>query len=124
MKYFAPTCSMKKAHIFAAVVASFLVCSLAALSQDCDALIHPRSVSGTNGVLYTTSYYTMQTDQGDVTFNALTADSAVAVVFLLGGTHQDCVDEGAKVYIRFAGGEELEMANAAGQNCDRKSAIY
>jgi TonB family protein len=66
----------------------------------------------------------MHTSVGSVTFNALTADSAVAIVFMVGDAREKCVDERSNMHIRFTDGDDIAMTNAAGANCDSKFALY
>jgi TonB family protein len=115
---------MKKILFSLILVALFLARPFSVISQDCDALVQQRPVPEANSFIYATPYYTMQTPVGAVTFNALTADSAVAVVFIVHDSREKCVDERSNIQIRFAGGEDIAMTNAAGANCESKFAIY
>jgi TonB family protein len=122
--YIARISVMKKAPLFLTVVAIVLTRSFMAIGQDCDALIQQRPVPEANSFIHATPYYTMHTSVGSVTFNALTADGAVAIVFIVGDAREKCVDERSNIHIRFNDGEDIAMTNAAGANCESKFAIY
>src|SRR5687767_8336542 len=96
----------------------------AAVSQDCDVLISPRFVPEANSYVYATGHYTMDTYAGAVTFNALTADGAVAVVFLVGNGRESCIDERSAIHIKFRNGEDIAMINGGAANCENRFALY
>lgn len=102
----------------------FLGSTLTVCAQDCDAIIQQRPVPEANSFVYATQYYTMHTPNGSVTFNALTADGAVAVVFIVHDLREKCIDENSKIHIKFTNGEDMAMVNSAGANCDSKFALY
>jgi TonB family protein len=114
---------MKRNSFLFALVALFLSRSIA-LSQDCDGLIQQRPVPEANAFIYATPYYTMGGQNGSVTFNALTADGAIAIIFLIGDQREKCLDERSSVQIRFTDGQDVAMTNTAGANCDGRFAMY
>jgi TonB family protein len=98
--------------------------SFAVDAQDCDVLISQRPVPDANSFIYATSPHTMVTSLGSVTFNAMTADGAIAVVFSFIDSRKLCVDERSNILIRFRDGEDIAMTNGGGANCIGRSAIY
>jgi TonB family protein len=115
---------MKTLPVLLIAAPLFFLSSFVAGGQDCDAVVQQRAVPEANSFIYATPYYTMQSQYGAVTFNALTADSAVAVVFIVGDARESCVDDRSNIQIRFNDGDDIAMTNAAGANCESRFALY
>lgn len=107
-----------------ATLAVMIFCTIRGSAQDCDGLVQQRPVPNANSFVYATPFYTMQAPFGSVTFNALTADGAVAVIFLIGDAREKCIDADSKIRIRFASGARAEMKNGDGANCDSRFTLY
>lgn len=107
-----------------AIILTLLVGTTPSSGQDCDALVQQRPVPDANSFVYATPFYTMQAPFGSVTFNALTADGAVAVVFLIGDAREKCVDADSRIRIRFTSGARTEMRNGGGANCESRFTLY
>lgn len=103
-------------------VVVFAFVSKLSFSQDCDLAL--RIITRQDARMYSTPNHLLNDQYGDAfTMTALTADSAVALIFDF-VDKELCVDDSARVQIEFTDGTVFEDKNHLGKNCEARSAIY